>query len=166
LTPGNSSSCANESIPSPHHRAKTTPLKRSIWFPRLYLTRQRKRDDSLYFLRKQHLKRDEDGYLYTSRHIRVLFAYSLARKLRASRLRQRISTIGETGGRLYSDDFRSTLRERRSSSLRKTPSFPVDAKSISPVRGNHEQLIVLGLPEASSHYGQVSEIILIAVTFI
>jgi hypothetical protein len=33
------------------------------------------------FLRKQHPKRDEDGYLYTSRHIRVLFAFSLAQKL-------------------------------------------------------------------------------------
>jgi hypothetical protein len=75
------SSCANESIPSPHHRAKTQREERSIWCPCLYLTCQRKLVDSPYFLRRQHHKRDEDGYLFTSRHIRVLFAFAVARKL-------------------------------------------------------------------------------------
>jgi hypothetical protein len=140
LTPGNSSSCANESIPSLHHRAKTTPLERSIWFPCLYLTRQRKRDDSLYFLRKQHLKRDEDGYLYTSRHIRVLFAYFLAQKSEVLRLRQR--------NVYYRQDGWAFVFRRLQEQIERTAEFqsakdsvvpPVDAKSISPVRGNHKQ---------------------------
>jgi hypothetical protein len=36
---------------------------------------------SSYFLRKQHHKRVEAGYLFTSAHIRVLFAFSAPRKL-------------------------------------------------------------------------------------
>jgi hypothetical protein len=75
------SSCANESIPSPHHRPKTELEERSIWFPCLYLTLQRKLVDSPYFLRRHRHKRDEDGCVFTSRHIRVLFAFSAARQL-------------------------------------------------------------------------------------
>ena len=36
---------------------------------------------SPYFLCRHHRKRDEDGYLFTSTHIRVLFAFSAPRKL-------------------------------------------------------------------------------------
>jgi hypothetical protein len=49
--------------------------------------------DSPYFLRRLHHKRDKDGYLFISRHIRVLFAFFVTRKLQASELRQGISTI-------------------------------------------------------------------------
>jgi hypothetical protein len=38
---------------------------------------------SHYFLRKRHHKRDEDGYLFTSAHMRVSFAFFIARKLPA-----------------------------------------------------------------------------------
>jgi hypothetical protein len=38
---------------------------------------------SSYILRNQHHKRDEAGYLFTSAHIRVVFVFSMARKLLA-----------------------------------------------------------------------------------
>jgi hypothetical protein len=77
------------------------------------------------FLRKQHPKRDEDGYLYTSRHIRVLFAFSLAQEWQVSGRRQRISTMSSARrwsfvlGRLHEHIERTAEFQSP-----KTPSFP------------------------------------------
>src|SRR5580698_10472577 len=40
-----SASCANENIPSPRHRAKTTPQEQPIRFPLLYLTNIKRKLD-------------------------------------------------------------------------------------------------------------------------
>jgi hypothetical protein len=48
-----------------------------------FLPSQRKLVDSPYFLRRGNHKRDEDGYLSASGHIRVLFAFFRARTLLA-----------------------------------------------------------------------------------
>jgi hypothetical protein len=45
----------------------------------VYLTLQRKLVDPLCFLHSQHHKRDEDGYLFESRHIRIFMDFCVAR---------------------------------------------------------------------------------------
>jgi len=46
---------------------------------------------SSYILRKHHHKRDEDGYLFTSAHTRIVFAFAMTRKV--------VSAGGERGSR-------------------------------------------------------------------
>jgi hypothetical protein len=49
--------------------------------------------DPPHFLRKHHHERDKDGWLSISRHLRVLFAFSLTQQL--------IVLLSEVGGAEY-----------------------------------------------------------------
>jgi hypothetical protein len=77
------------------------------------------------FLRKQHPKRDEDGYLYTSRHIRVLFAYFLAQKLEVLRPWQR--------NVYYWQDGWAFVFRRLQEQIERTAEFPSAKDSVVPL---------------------------------
>ena len=70
---------ANGSIPSLRHRVEKELEQRSISFPCLYLTVRR----NPVVLHGQHHKRQEAEYLFTSAHICVSYAFSVARKVLA-----------------------------------------------------------------------------------
>src|SRR5665213_1487593 len=67
--------------PSSYHQSKIQLKERALRFPCRYLICQRKMVESHYFLRRQHHKRDEHGYLFTWRHFRALFIFYSGRKL-------------------------------------------------------------------------------------
>jgi hypothetical protein len=66
---------ANDGIPSPRHRARTSPIEQSIRFPWSDLTCKRKLDWPLkrspHFLRDQHHKSCCERFLITMNHFAV-----------------------------------------------------------------------------------------------
>jgi len=67
--------CCLKFPPTGCHERNRVNSSTTLW------RRYRKLPDSPWFLRRQHHKNEGEGYLYKSRHIRILVAFSAARKL-------------------------------------------------------------------------------------